>query len=277
MFPKKRFEISRQYHYPPFSMHSLHSHSYYEMYYLIQGKCSFFIRDKIFEIKKGMILFIKPGILHKTTYNGKIKAERICVEFTEQYITDLTEQYGQYWLDNHLYCGFFTVPKQYRSLFDGLFEDIFHEYNNFDSHSDILLKLLFQRTIVCLIRYGNSIIPYETLRSNSISDERIQAAVNYISTNYAEHITLSDVASFLHLNPSYLSTKFKLVNGMSFKEYLNTLRLNHAEKLLLESNKSITEIAMECGYDNGNYFGDIFRKINGISPTEFRRNKGNHD
>ena len=88
-------------------------------------------------------------------------------------------------------------------------------------------------------------------------------------------VTLDEIADMLHLNPSYFSKKFKAVNGFGFKEYLNTIRINHSEQLLLETDMSITEIALECGYDNSNYFGDAFKHLNHLSPTQFRKAKGN--
>ena len=77
------------------------------------------------------------------------------------------------------------------------------------------------------------------------------------------------------LNPSYFSSKFKSVNGIGFKEYHNNVRIIRAEKLLLETDMSITEIAMKCGYETSNYFGDAFRRINNCSPSQFRRMNGN--
>ena len=77
------------------------------------------------------------------------------------------------------------------------------------------------------------------------------------------------------LNPSYFSSKFKSVNGVGFKEYLNNVRIIRAEKLLLETDMSITEIAMKCGYETSNYFGDAFRRTNNCSPSQFRRMNGN--
>ena len=93
--------------------------------------------------------------------------------------------------------------------------------------------------------------------------------------NYNKDITLDEIADMLHLNPSYFSKKFKAVNGFGFKEYLNTIRINRSEQLLLETDMSITEIALECGYDNSNYFGDAFKHLNHLSPTQFRKAKGN--
>lgn len=78
-----------------------------------------------------------------------------------------------------------------------------------------------------------------------------------------------------HLNPSYFSKRFKTVIGTGFKEYINNLRITKSEKMLLETNKNITEIAFECGFENSNYYGDAFKQKNGVSPTEYRKLKGN--
>ena len=107
------------------------------------------------------------------------------------------------------------------------------------------------------------------------SNNTIQLAVAYIDNNFQSKITLHDIADKFHLNASYFSKRFKTVHGIGFKEYLNNLRITHSEKLLLETKKSITEIAFECGFENSNYFGDAFRGKNGISPTEYRKVKGN--
>ena len=87
--------------------------------------------------------------------------------------------------------------------------------------------------------------------------------------------SLSDIAERFHLNPSYFSKRFKTVIGTGFKEYINNLRITKSEKMLLETNKNITEIAFECGFENSNYYGDAFKQKNGVSPTEYRKLKGN--
>lgn len=92
--------------------------------------------------------------------------------------------------------------------------------------------------------------------------------------NYNKDITLDEIADMLHLNPSYFSKKFKAVNGFGFKEYLNTIRINHSEQLLLETDMSITEIALECGYDNSNYFGDGLQTPQPLIANTIPQSKG---
>ena len=73
---------------------------------------------------------------------------------------------------------------------------------------------------------------------------------------------------------SYFSRKFKLCTGFGYKEYLITVRIIEACRLLLNTDMSITQIAENCGFDDSNYFGDCFKKIKGMSPREYRKANG---
>ena len=84
---------------------------------------------------------------------------------------------------------------------------------------------------------------------------------------------LEDMSDKFHISRSYLSKKFKAVTGFGFKEYIVNVRIKNACRLLLETNKSITDIAFECGFNDSNYFGDAFRHVKGVSPNKYRKNK----
>ena len=135
--------------------------------------------------------------------------------------------------------------------------------------------MYFQTLVVRILRYINDASILIVNNNTRATDEALQIAIDYINEHFKNNITLDDMAELLHLNPSYFSKKFKSANGLGFKEYLNNVRINHSEKLLLETGMSITEIAFECGYDNSNYYGDAFKKVNGVSPSTFRKLKGN--
>jgi AraC-like DNA-binding protein len=76
------------------------------------------------------------------------------------------------------------------------------------------------------------------------------------------------------MSSTYFSKKFKKVTGFGFKEYVNNIRLKEASNLLLETKYSITNIALKCGFTDSNYFGDFFKKMKGVSPNKYRKNKG---
>lgn len=275
MPPNSHFEISRQYHQPEYAMHSAHTHSYYEMYYLINGKCNLLIQDNVYSIETGAFAFIPADTLHRTAYVNSVVNERLFIEFTKDYIEELIADFGANWLHRNLFCKIIYVPTEQREEFDALLHLILNEHSSPRTFSQSLIKLYFQQLILLLMRHDYDYPSYMQSSSVQVSDKAIQKAMNYISNNYQQDITLQDIAGLLNLNPSYLSKKFKLINGIGFKEYLNNVRINQSEKLLLETNKNITEIAFECGYENSNYYGDAFKHRNGISPSVFRRIKGN--
>ncbi len=268
-----RFEISHQTHDSSYSMHTAHSHSYCEMYYLMSGACDILIKDNTYSISSGTVVFIPADTLHKTSYTGNASHERIYIEFSDNYISDMYNEYGKTWLQLNLFNTFMLVPPQHREDFNAILSDIMKEQNSDNAFSKYMKKLYFQQLIITLLRY-NCIENFPGTPNSKIADLSIEDAMKYINSNYQYPITLSSLAKLLNLNSSYLSLKFKSVNGIGFKEYLNNVRIGHAEKLLLETNKSITTIALESGFESSNYFGDIFKKRNGISPSEFRKLKG---
>lgn len=278
MKKESRFEISKQTHHPSYTMHSAHTHNYFELYYLVNGECNFFLYNNIYRMTSGSMVFIPADTLHKTTYLENTEHQRIYIEFTLDYVADILQAVGSAKFEELLYNNFFSIPDQYLRVVDQLYAALIHEKSSPDQFTPSSIKNIFQELLILLMRNFDT-----PLKNNynlvhppvHILDESIQSAMNYISHNFHTNITLDDVAKRLHLNTSYFSKKFKTINGFGFKEYLNTVRINHSEKLLLETDLSITEIAFQCGYQNSNYYGDAFRHLNGISPTEFRRIKGN--
>src|SRR5690606_37684676 len=84
-------------------------------------------------------------------------------------------------------------------------------------------------------------------------------------------LNIEDLAEKHAVSSSYLRKIFKTYSGMSPKAYLNHVRNEHAMKLLMQSSKSIQEIAYECGYTDPLYFSTLFKKMNGMSPRCYRR------
>ena len=272
-----RFEISQQIYNSAYAMHSAHSHSYYELYYLMNGSCNMFIHDNTYRMEAGTILFIPDNVLHKTTYLNNAYHERLYIEFTDDYISDLIDILGFEQFKDTFYMHFFSIPDNHRHEFLSIFSVLINERQNSNALSPCVYKNYLQNLLILLCRYCDNkpASPASLVDTVSIADVSVQKAMNYIMLNYNKDITLDEIADMLHLNPSYFSKKFKAVNGFGSNESLNTIRINHSEQLLLETDMSITEIALECGYDNSNYFGDAFKHLNHLSPTQFRKAKGN--
>ncbi|MBE5878310.1 MAG: helix-turn-helix domain-containing protein, partial [Lachnospiraceae bacterium] len=264
-----------------------HSHPHCELYYLISGGCTMLAGQTNYTLTPGMILIIPSNVPHKTTYVSTT-SERLTVEFSSEYISDIAEEFGDIWMDRFFYNSPIYLPQDSRSHIEHMFTTLMEDNRpavslspensvwpqQEDIFSDCVRKLHFQEIIIELLR-RNTHANYVTAERILISDIAIAEALRYIDANYNEPLTLEGVADMYRLNPSYFSSKFKSVNGIGFKEYHNNVRIVHAEKLLLETDMSITEIAIKCGYETSNYFGDAFRRINNCSPSQFRKMNGN--
>ena len=93
-----------------------------------------------------------------------------------------------------------------------------------------------------------------------------------LNVNYAQNITLKDFAAKYYVNSSYLGQLFRKQYGMSFREYLNSVRINKAASLLIKTDEKIGRIAESVGYHDTDYFIDKFIAIKGCTPSKYRKN-----
>ncbi|ANS76580.1 hypothetical protein AWM70_20005 [Paenibacillus yonginensis] len=110
-----------------------------------------------------------------------------------------------------------------------------------------------------------------------VSDGRysyIHRAIAYIRNHLGEHLTLQQVAGFVHLNPNHFSEVFKRETGQGFSEFVIRERMQRAANILLTTQKKISEVAGEVGYEDIKYFSQQFKKMMGSTPTEYRQLSG---
>lgn len=91
-----------------------------------------------------------------------------------------------------------------------------------------------------------------------------------MGSNYAEHLDLTTLADMVYLSPAYLSRIFKAETGSTINQYLNRVRITKAKELLHNRQLKLIDISLLVGYEDQSYFTRVFRKITGISPSEYR-------
>ena len=107
---------------------------------------------------------------------------------------------------------------------------------------------------------------------NPAREERVITAITrYLQEHLAEDVSLSVLAEEFHLNPQYISQLFKNEIGVGFLAYLTNIRMEKAKKLLLSTSISIGEISEQSGYGDYRVFTKVFKKSEGITPSQFRR------
>ena len=102
----------------------------------------------------------------------------------------------------------------------------------------------------------------------TMENPKIESAIAYIEAHYAEHISNDDIAAKLHIDTRYLIRLFKKYVGMPPYQYLTQCRIEHAIEELRED-KTVTETALSCGYQNETAFRIAFKRVMGCSPTAF--------
>lgn len=99
----------------------------------------------------------------------------------------------------------------------------------------------------------------------------VEKAENYIEMNFAEAISMEEIAQKIHVHPSHLMRIFKKEKGITISNYRNLRRTKEAKELILYSNLSMTEIAMMVGFSNPQYFSKFFKEAEGVTPIEYKK------
>lgn len=266
------FTIDRRKRTADFSMGPPHYHPYYELYYLCSGQCRMFIHNTIYYAAPGDIFLIPPSRLHRTLYGNGGGADRYDIRFIPSYLSMFSD-HGSKELDEIFSCPKLTVPAAKRSDLELLLSKMERETSHPDAYSQLQIQSLLVQLLIGLARLEHQMQTPAT-QSLKQTDEAIQKAVHYIHRCHRQNVTLKSAAQAAHMSTSYFSKKFKETTGFGFKEYLTHLRIQDSENLLRTTALPITEIALTCGFSDGNYFGDAFRKIKGISPNQYRKQKG---
>ncbi len=253
---------------PKFKMKNDHMHAYFELYYLLDGTRKCFINHSFYTLNPHDMMLIRGGDLHHTSYLTENSHERIVVYFDEYVLNRLYDTYGR---DTILSCFQYpkcSIPEKDQSYLLELLTSMSHQQELMDNYSVTILQNRLEELLLYLLRLQKA-----TLHDveDPSEDSDITTAARYICENFQTELTLEAVAGRANMSPTYFSKKFKAMTGFGFKEYLNTIRLKEAARKLKDSNQPITEIALQCGFNDSNYFGDIFKKVYGISPRAFRK------
>ena len=160
-------------------------------------------------------------------------------------------------------------------------------YNSLNFHFETLSRNDYEKLAVELGKFGylddawewfsgmrDKIWEMLTRAKQGDREDVVDKAMAYLRENYANpNISAQFIAEMYHITPSYFSRLFNERSGYAFPDYLATLRIEEAGKILVrETNRSIQEICEMVGYTNASYFTATFKKKYGMTPGQFRRN-----
>lgn len=236
-----------------------HYHNTYELYFLLKGQSEYFVKDKTYSVEGNYIVLIPKNELHYNMYITD-KIERYVLNFSEDLITPSLLPVMKLLFNKPIY-----LPRHPNYL-KRLMSDIISEYHKNDAFSADILQCRITEILTYLARNPSLPLPDKA----EITHPSVAKLTHYINENYNKRLTLENSAHMLGIDRSYLSKLFHSNTGFTFKNYLSIIRIKRAKELLVETNKSITTIAYECGFDDSNYFSTVFKKSEKIPPLEYR-------
>lgn len=254
----------------------LHWHNEFEIHMILNGFGSFKCGDSCFTAKKDDVVIIPPNTLHSITPidNEKIiydtivfSSEILCgknedrcfIEFLKPIVTGECKVINPIDCSHCYYEEIITLTQNIMSC---------AKANN--PKLDLLMKSEIMK-LFWLIDDSKAIINTKECDLSPRS-EQLRSALNYISQNYKNHITVEMLANEVHLSSSYFMACFKRITGLSVVEYINRIKIKAACDMLINQSASVSEVAFECGYANLSNFNRHFKRIVGCPPIEYKKN-----
>ena len=242
-----------------------HWHDALEILFVLDGNIRINLGNSSYELAKEDLIVINPNEVHST--NASKANLVLALQISNEWIKKNTSLKNM-----SLSCNSRTSTNT--SLMDdlrGLLAQMIWVYNKQSMGFELQLQSYLFDLLYKLFVYFPVVHSPQAEYESTRHIERISKIIQYIQDNYADDLMLQDLAGKEHLSVSYISRFFKKYTGTSFKEYLVKIRLEHAVKDLLYSDKSILNLSLDNGFPNTKSFIDVFKKFYEETPSLYRK------
>ena len=231
----------------------------YIIHFVLEGRGKYQVGDEIYELSKGQGFLIEPEVL--TFYQADAKDP-----WTYLWIGFQGEKAQEFMKD----IGLNSQKLIFRSKHAEKLKEIvvsMLKNNTYSVTSQFILEGLLYTFLSVLTEDIEITFSSEKERENLY----IRKAIEYIQNTYSNNIKVTDIASYVCINRSYLYTLFQKNTGMSPQEYLANYRLTRAAELLDVTDLPVSSVAMSCGYRDPLVFSKAFKGKKGMSPSQYRK------
>ncbi len=251
-------KVFHQYHAEPQVIHNHtakfepHLHSEVEILVLFSGDATARIAGKTYDLQTGDAVVVFPNTVHSYTSPDTLDVGKFI--FSPDIIPDLKNTFAN------------MTPRHPVIRTDTELQQIARSVIQHYSHSSSVVKraylsLLAGKLLECCELENQTYAKHDTL----------ETILQYCESNFRSEISLQTLSEALNISKSHLSHIFSGKIKMDFRNYLNTLRINHAYTLLSGTDLSMTEIAEQCGFSGLRTFNRTFQLHNGMSPTAYKK------
>ena len=252
---------------------SAHIHNAIELLYIKDGSYNVSVDGREYEVAQGDLILFCSNSIHYVSAESSPVNEYYVIKIPPLFLFEFSQhkvkaEYIMRFALNR--DGQKTVWKK-DELKHGnilpILERLVSEHEEQKYASEVAIRLKIMELLLEILRESNG---YADLMSDQAA-EAIYNAMLYAKNNYPEDMDERKLAKSVGMSYSYFTRSFKRIAGMTFRKYLNIIRIHAAEQQLCMSDESVTEIAIKCGYNSTPYFINVFRSITGKTPYQMRR------
>lgn len=248
----------------------LHWHNCLEIIFVLKGTVFVQMESETYELREREIEIInadEPHRIYSYDFDNMVLTFKIDLDFFEKYYNDVK---NIYFYTNSSKEGVqekekYQILRKYLSI---LACEAIQKSDDYDEEiEEKMVELLFH----LLNNFHYLIYDEEDLKENEVQFQRYHRITKFIYNNYMNKISLKDIAKREFLSSYYLSHEIKNMAGTNFMDFLNSTRVHESVKLLLDTEKTISEISEEVGFSHTRYYNKYFKIYYKITPLQFRK------
>ncbi len=224
----------------------------------------------------GDFVFLRPSILHRSDYSNIQPSKRLIINFLyPPSLWDNPAPYEKLFTPFHSMVPIYRFPVQKQiTICEKKLNEIYH-FSFRQEDSDLMTLMVHQKFLDFLYTFRelSQYNIYENSSYSTFCEQKIHQICHYIHTHYFEPLSLESLSRQFFISPCYLSHQFKNVTGYTLTRYIQMTRICNAQYMLQNTDKAISVLATECGFNSFSQFNRIFQNLCGQSPSSFRKNQ----
>ena len=259
---------------PRLQSQGLHAHDYYEFYFHINGGRLYCVDDTVFELEANQLILIPPLHMHGLVCDRDLVDYRRCwLYLAPETLNRLG--FGKLHLNSMLEEAFKNqncIKVLNKADSKSLVEIVQKvEKNSTKKNPENFLLEDYSNIIKLLLIIKKKHGTKTQLQPKPVSSNAIQEVLHYINENYTKPLSIKELSSLFYMSESSLSHEFRKYTNKGVYEYILYKRIIRAKELLF-TDMSLTQIAMECGFNDYSNFLRVFEKNTACSPKKYRKN-----